>query len=156
MATVTLGTKAVGSIVKLKVDGVAREFIVIHQGKPSSSLYDASCDGTWLLMKDMLERVWWNKVNENNNSNNYKGSNIHIYLNNEWLNKLDAKTQSYVKSVRIPYVNGTTNSAVASGVNGLACKVFLLSGYEVGWTKSPDRYQALPEDGAVLYYFKGM
>ena len=51
MANAKLGTKAVGSIVKLKVGGTAKEFLVGHQGKPSS-MYDESCDGTWLLMKD--------------------------------------------------------------------------------------------------------
>ena len=51
MANVLLSTKAVGSTVKLKVDGSLKEFIVVHQGKPSS-MYDESCNGTWLLMKD--------------------------------------------------------------------------------------------------------
>lgn len=36
MANAKLGTKAVGSIVKLKANGTATEFIVVHQGKPSS------------------------------------------------------------------------------------------------------------------------
>ena len=53
MATVALGQKAVGSVVKLKFNGAMREFLVVHQGKPSS-LYDESCNGTWLLMKDCL------------------------------------------------------------------------------------------------------
>jgi len=52
MATVKLGNKPVGSIVKIKVNSTLRNFIVVHQGKPSS-LYDASCDGTWLLMEDI-------------------------------------------------------------------------------------------------------
>ncbi len=54
MANTTLGSKAVGSIVKLNFDGAMREFLVVHQGKPSS-LYDESCNGTWLLMKACLE-----------------------------------------------------------------------------------------------------
>lgn len=45
MANAKLGAKAVGSIVKLKVGGTAKEFIVVHQGKPSS-LYDESCNGS--------------------------------------------------------------------------------------------------------------
>ena len=49
MASVALGTKSVGSIVKLKENGAAVNYIVVHQGKPSSS-YDSSCDGTWLLL----------------------------------------------------------------------------------------------------------
>lgn len=54
MANVALSSKAVGSIVKLKVGGVAKNFIVVHQGRPSS-VYDTSCDGTWLLMEDCYE-----------------------------------------------------------------------------------------------------
>ena len=44
MASVALSAKAVGSTVKLKVGGTARNFIVVHKGKPSAA-YDASCDG---------------------------------------------------------------------------------------------------------------
>ena len=147
MASVKLSTKAVGSIVKLKVDGTSRDFIVVHQGKPSS-LYDASCDGTWLLLKDCLEQKRWHSAN----TNDYKNSEIHSYLNNTWLNKLDANIRAQVKQVKLPYVNGTANSAVASGANGLSCKIFLLSGYEVGFTQSDNSY--FPVDGARLAYFE--
>ena len=147
MASVKLSTKAVGSIVKLKVDGTIRDFIVVHQGKPSS-LYDASCDGTWLLLKDCLEQKRWHSAN----TNDYKNSEIHSYLNNTWLNKLDANIRAQVKQVKLPYVNGTANSAVASGANGLSCKIFLLSGYEVGFTQSDNSY--FPVDGARLAYFE--
>ena len=147
MASVKLSTKAVGSIVKLKVDGTLRDFIVVHQGKPSS-LYDASCDGTWLLLKDCLEQKRWHSAN----TNDYKNSEIHSYLNNTWLNKLDANIRAQVKQVKLPYVNGTANSAVASGANGLSCKIFLLSGYEVGFTQSVNSY--FPIDGVRLAYFQ--
>lgn len=147
MASVKLSTKAVGSIVKLKVDGTLRDFIVVHQGKPSS-LYDASCDGTWLLLKDCLEQKRWHSAN----TNDYKNSEIHSYLNNTWLNKLDANIRAQVKQVKLPYVNGTANIAVASGANGLSCKIFLLSGYEVGFTQSDNSY--FPVDGARLAYFE--
>ena len=36
MASVALSAKAVGSTVKLKVGGTARNFIVVHKGKPSA------------------------------------------------------------------------------------------------------------------------
>ena len=35
---------------------------------------------------------------------------------------------------------------------GLSCKIFLLSGYEVGWTSSNNQY--FPQDGAKLSYFE--
>lgn len=147
MAAVALGSKAVGSIIKLKIDGVLKNFLIVHQGKPSS-LYDASCDGTWLLMEGIYENRQWLSYN----ANNYANSDIHKYLNNTWINKLDASIPA--KQVKIPYVNTAGGGAIASGANGLSCKAFLLSGYEVGATQSMDA--DFPVDGAVLDYFKGM
>ena len=147
MASVALSTKAVGSTVKLKVNGTAREFLVVHQGKPSS-LYDESCNGTWLLMKDCYENRQWHS----SNSNSYKASTIHSYLNGTFLNLFDADIREVIKQVKIPYVNGTGNSAVASGSSGLSCKIFLLSGREVGFSTSDNQY--FPNDGAKLSYFE--
>ena len=54
--------------------------------------------------------------------------------------------------MKIPYQNGTgSGGSVASGANGLSCKIFLLSGYELGWTTSDNSY--FPRDGAKLSYF---
>lgn len=143
-----LSEYSVGSIVKLNYSGTAREFIVVHQGKPSS-IYDDSCDGTWLLMKDIYTFNQWHT----SNSNSYKASTIHSYLNSTFLGLFDSDIQAAIKEVKIPYVNGTATSAVASGANGLAAKIFLLSGYEVGWTQSSNKY--FPIDGACLSYFSG-
>lgn len=148
MANVQLGSKAVGSIVKLNVNGAAKDFLVVHQGLPSS-MYDASCNGTWLLMKDIYEeRVW-----HSSNVNKYESSTIHTYLNGTFLNLFDSDVKNAVKQVKIPYrKNGGSNGTDQSGANGLPCKVFLLSGYEVGWTISDYRY--FPVDGAKLAYFE--
>ncbi len=35
----------VGTVVKLMEDGVATDFLVVNQGNPDESLYDASCGG---------------------------------------------------------------------------------------------------------------
>ena len=142
--TTTIGTLPVGSTITLNVGGTAKEFIVVHQGKPSS-LYDDSCNGTWLLMKDIYENRAWNS----SNSNSYKASTIHSYLNSTFLNLFDSNTKDAIKQVKIPYVNGTGGSAVASGANGLPAKIFLLSGYEVGIGGA----DYVPQDGAKLDYF---
>lgn len=145
MANAKLGAKAVGSIVKLKVGGTAKEFIVVHQGKPSS-MYDSSCDGTWLLMKDCYEiRAW-----HSSNVNKYETSDVNTYLNGPFFNLFDSNIQGIIKQVKIPYFKsgvGTQN-----GANGLTVKIFLLSGYEVGWTTGDDSY--FPVDGAKLAYFE--
>lgn len=141
MANVKLGTKAVGSIVKIKVGGAAKDFIVVHQGKPSS-VYDNSCSGTWLLMKDIYTTSKFGRFNY------YNESNIHSYLNSTFFNQIDGDIRKTIKQVKIPYHNG---NSVDTGANGLSTKVFLLSGYEVGWTTSDDSY--FPKDGAKLNYF---
>ena len=110
-------------------------------------MYDDSCNGTWLLMKDVYEIRQWHS----SDSNSYKASTIHSYLNSTFLNLFDSNIKDAIKQVKIPYVNGTGNSAVASGANGLSAKIFLLSGYEVGWTTSDSSY--FPVDGAKLDYF---
>ena len=147
MANVKLASKSVGDIVKLKVNGTAKEFIVVHQGKPSS-VYDESCNGTWLLMKDIYEnRVW-----QSGNVNKYESSDIHTYLNNTFLNLFDSNIKNAIKQVKIPYrKNGGSGGTDQSGANGLPCKVFLLSGYELGWTNINLSY--FPVDGAKLDYF---
>lgn len=147
MASVALGTKAVGSTVKLNVNGTARDFLIVHQGKPSS-IYDNSCDGTWLLMKDCYESRQWHS----SNNNDYENSTIDSYLNSTFLNLFDANIRNAIKQVKIPYRKGAGYSTtVTSGASGLSVKIFLLSGYEVGWTTSDSSY--FPADGAKLDYF---
>ena len=146
MAYVTLSSKAIGSTIKLKVNGSAKDFIVVHQGKPSS-VYDDSCNGTWLLMKDIYTTCTFG------NNNSYKDSSIHTYLNGTFYNLIDSDIRAAIKQVKIPYLNGTGggDGSLATGANGLSTKVFLLSGYEVGWTTSDDRN--FPKDGIRLAYF---
>ena len=136
----------VENTVKIAVNGTLRDFLIVHQGLPSS-LYDDSCNGTWLLMKDCYENRKWNS----SNVNDYANSTIHSYLNSYFLAMFDSNIQNAIKQVKIPYVNGTGGSAVASGANGLSAKIFLLSGYEVGWTTSD--HEHFPVDGAKLDYF---
>lgn len=147
MANVKLGTKAVGSIVKIKVNGASKDFIVVQQGNPNTSTYDSSCAGTWLLMKDIYTTSTFG------NNNSYKDSSIHTYLNGTFYNLIDSDIRAAIKQVKIPYQNGTGggDGSLATGANGLSTKVFLLSGYEVGWTTSDDRN--FPKDGIRLAYF---
>lgn len=146
MANVKLGTKAVGSVLKLNLNGSPKNFIVVHQGKPSS-LYDDSCDGTWVLMQDIYNTREWD-----NNDNNYRNSTLQSWLNNTFVDLFDLNIRDAIKTVKIPYHNGTGSSgSVASGANGLSCKIFLLSGYELGWTTGDNPY--FPLDGAKLDYF---
>ena len=104
MANVKLGTKAVGSIVKIKVNGASKDFIVVQQGNPNTSTYDSSCAGTWLLMKDIYTTSTFG------NNNSYKDSSIHTYLNGTFYNLIDSNIRAAIKQVKIPYQNGTGSS----------------------------------------------
>lgn len=142
-----IGGLEVGSIVKIKVNGASKDFIVVQQGNPDTSVYDDSCTGTWLLMKDIYTT---SKFSSNNNS--YKDSSIHRDLNSTFYNLIDSDIRAAIKQVKIPYQNGTgSGGSLATGANGLSTKVFLLSGYEVGWTTSDNSY--FPKDGVRLAYF---
>lgn len=147
MANKAISTLAVGSSVYLNVDGVKKEFLVVHQGLPSS-LYDASCNGTWLLMKDIYENRQWNS----SDSNVYETSTVNTYLNGPFLGLFDSNIQGIIKQVKIPYRKGGGSGTDQSGANGLSCKVFLLSGSEVGLTSSDNSF--FPQDGAKLSYFE--
>lgn len=150
MASVALGTKAVGSIVKIKVNNATREFIVVHHGRPSSIYDNGFSSGTWLLMKDIYESRQWHS----SNNNDYENSTIHRWLNDDFLNLLDPKIQNAIMQVKLPYRKGAGyGTAITSGTSGLPAKVFLLSGYEVGWTTGTSSY--FPADGACLSYFVG-
>lgn len=143
-----LGNVAVGTVLKLNESGSPQNYIVVHQGKPSS-IYDESCNGTWLLRKDLIESEFW----DDDDVNKLESSFIQAWLNSTMLGKYDANIQAAIKQVKIPYrKNGGSGGTDQTGANGLSCKVFLLSGYEVGCTTSDDPH--LPVDGAKLSYFE--
>lgn len=139
----------IGSTVKLMEGSIATEYLVVNQGIPgNSNLYDASCDGTWLLRKDCLEARSFGYSSTNNN---YSTSRIATYLNAEFFNSLGSIEQSAIKIVKIPYCVGGASSTVESGNEGFSCRAFLLSGYEVGFTTSTG--SNYPVDGSKLEYF---
>ena len=140
---------AVGTTVKLMEGGTAVEYLVVNQGIPgNSNLYDASCDGTWLLRKDCHSKQKWHT----SNVNIYETSAINTWLNGGYFSSLGTVEQATIKQVKIPYrKDGGSGGIDQSGANGLSRKVFLLGGYEVGWTTSDSSY--FPVDGAKLDYF---
>ena len=142
-------TLPVGSVVKLMEGGTAVEYLVVNQGIPSNSnLYDASCDGTWLLRKNIHSNRQWHS----SNVNDYANSTIHSYLNSTFLGLFDANIQSAIKQVKLPYRAGSGyRKTVTSGANGLSAKIFLLSSTEVNFVHE----YAPTDEGACLSYFSG-
>lgn len=147
MAYATLSSKAIGSTIKLKVNGSAKDFIVVHQGKPSS-VYDDSCNGTWLLIKDIYEKHQWHS----SDANDYANSTIHDRLNSTFLNLFEPNIKRAIKQVKLPYRKGNGSSeTVTSGSNGLSAKIFLLSAAETSFS-----HAYMPSgEGTELAYFKG-
>ena len=143
---VSIGDIDVETEILLNENGAPVNYIIVNQGLPGS-MYDASCEGTWCLRKDIAEnRVWGSTVN-------LETSDIHIYLNGDWMNRYDPDVSESIKQVKIPYRQGDGPSGTdQSGENGLSCKAFLLSCQEVGWTTSHNSY--FPLDGAKLSYFE--
>ena len=136
-----------GSTIKLNLNGSPREFLIMHQGNPSTSMYDASCNGTWVRMKEAYENRKWDSSN-----NDYANSDVDAWLNGTFLNMLDPDIREQgVKQVKIPYRPGSgAGTNVNTGANGLSCKAFLLSIREMGLSPGYS-----PNDGVTLAYYSG-
>lgn len=136
----------VGSSVYLMENGTAAEYLVVNQGIPGGSgLYDSSCDGTWLLRKDIYSLQRWGNTNQG-----YQNSTLHSYLTNTFSLLFDAETLGIIKTVKIPYNN--TPGSIQSGAKGLSVQFFILGLKETGWIR-PDAGTTNLMDGAKLSYF---
>lgn len=122
----------VGSIVKIRVNGAYRDFIIVHQGLPSGD-YDASCNGVWLLQRYVYDTVSYN-------ADFYENSNTHAYMNNTFFPQLEPDVQSIVKWVKIPFRDN-------KGAKGLDTRAFALAAVEIGKSVSDT------DSGAALAYF---
>lgn len=142
-----LKDKAVGDIVKLKEDGVLQEYIIVNKGLPSS-MYDSSCNGTWLLRKDLITETPFSL----SNSSVYETSDVHKWLNGKMLLKYDTNIQSKIKQAKIPYIKNT--GTLGNGSNGLSCRIFLLSASEVGLSDSINPNVYYTNEGLRLTYFE--
>lgn len=138
-----LGTLAVGSTVKIAVGGTDYDWLVVHQGLPGS-MYDASCNGTWLLMKDI-----YTKMKFDSRSNLFVNSSLLQYLNTTFHDAIDANVRKLIKVATIPYIAKNNTAAASSG--NLRAWVFLLSMTEVGFVYTAS--SNMPIEGAKLRYF---
>lgn len=136
---IPIGTLPVGSVVKIGVNGKLYDFLVVNHGIPSnSSLYDSSCDGTWLLMKDIYTKMLYNR-----SYTNYADGPIPAYLDGDFFNLIDNAVNASIKTVSITCKQGF------GIVSKLSCKIFILGAAELG---SVGNDAAV--DGAKLSYFE--
>ena len=140
----TLGNLAVGSTVKIAVGGTDYTWLVVHQGLPGS-MYDASCNGTWLLLEDLYTVMQFGSVNL------FINASILNYLNTTFYEAVDERIRSLIKVATIPYIAENNTYIVSSG--DLRAWVFLLSMAEVGFVGGSGT--RMPIEGAKLSYFNG-
>lgn len=150
--SVTINDLSVGSSVYTTVGGEKTEFLVVHKGLPSTA-YDSSCNGIWLLMKDIYQT---DTVYNNSGSwyEDYTQCDIQDTLNTI-LGNFSSAVQNSIKQVKIPYLRYTYEENVetctlCSGSDGFSTKLFLLSFREVGEQTFNSDY---PDEGAQLSYF---
>ena len=140
----TYGDLAVGSIVQINENGSPVDYIVVHQGNPNTGIYDASCDGTWLLRKNVLPTSI--SYQDAESSCQYAYSDIAVFLESSFIPTLDNATSNIIKKVKIPYASYSSNPS-QTGSNGFECKAFILGTRELGWGSVGN------QDGAKLSYF---
>ncbi len=141
-----VGELEVGTSAYMNVGGARKEFIIVHQGLPSN-IYDSSCNGTWLLMKDIYTTLELTAVS-GGDIGKYPQTNFHEYLNNTFFNLLDSDIRSIIPQVKIKYNQNSTLST-DNGLKDMYAKIFLLGAREVNYAD-----QSSPIDGACLDYFK--
>ena len=146
-ATVALSTLAVGSTIKIIESGAAADYLVVHQGRPST-VYDSSCIGTWVMRVDCPVLRMINSANEGI----YAGGVVDTYLEGEFYNSLDVAAQSAIKQVKVPYVDGNGKTgALKTGSSGLLRRVFVASGKELRLESQASN--RMYNVGAMLSYF---
>jgi hypothetical protein len=148
--SLTLADVSVGGIVSFDVNGQPTEFIVVQQGSPSA-MYRGFEDGTVLTRRYTLEyhmSSLWHSAN----NNDYENSDVHTWLNNQFVNSIEPGVRSQLQTVRIPFRPGVSPSeTIASGANGLQCQAFLLSRRELGMTL----ITGVVDDGVAFSHFEG-
>ena len=125
MATTTLGNKSVGSIVKLKENGVLVDFYVAKHD------YENGLNGsgrTLVVRKDCCDTRQWHT----SNVNAYATSAIDTWLNSTYKNLLDADIRGVIGTTKIKYTPGNGNTTVGT----LERAIFLLSVTELGGSAS--------------------
>lgn len=135
-----VGELAVGTSVYMNVGGVRKEFIIVHQGNPNPEIYDASCNGTWLMIKDIYDTSEWGFTTTVSYEQKYSTSKAFQHLNETVLQAFEPSIQKDIQQVNIPVYD--------SNVWNLTAKIFHLSCKEIGYSGYS------PLEGAKLDYFE--
>lgn len=142
VTSVTLGSKADGSIIKIKEGGVLTDFCVKQD-------YEHGLNGTGRVLvvrKDCYDQRQWH----GSNVNAYATSAIDTWLNGTYKSLLDADIQAAMGTTKIYYTpgNGTTTKTI------LQRSVFLLSATELGQTDTYVKVEGTALPSTVLDLLK--
>ena len=124
MALTTLGSKAEGSIVKIRENGVLVDFYIVKQN------YESGLNGAGrvlMVRKDCYDQRQWSS----SNINAFGSSTICAWLNDTYKNLLDSSIRTAMGTTKFYQNLGNYNS---DGTRTLDRSVFLLSGTELGQT----------------------
>lgn len=122
---------AVGTSVYMNVNGVRKEWIIVHQGKPAD-LYDDTCFGTWVMLKDIYASVSRGTSYYYFGTRGFDGQwhspcQHDTYLTDTFFPLLDTEIQGIVKTANIPDISYRSTYDVTA-----PRKIFLASWGELG------------------------
>ena len=141
----------VGTSVYLQESGSAKEYIIVQQGNPDTSTYDASCNGTWLMRKEIYTNCAF--YNTTWDVSQYAGNALDKMMNTTVYGKFSSALKSAIQTAKIPYFDGTRTGTYMKLENGLSRNVFALSNYEVGFTEGMNS-GVIRRIGSKLAYFQ--
>lgn len=147
-----LGSVEIGKTVTIASVG---DFILVHQGNPDKTRYDASCNGTWLLLADQYQDGDYTTYFDYS-YNNYAESVVAGKLVTDFDTLFTNSVAENILTVKIPYYDAKTEQ-YRYLENGFQCKSFLPAAIEMGYY-SEDMGESgnngLPADGQILSYFE--
>lgn len=120
-----VGELAVGSSVYMNVGGVRKEWLVVHQGNLTPAYYDDTCNGTWLLLKDIYTLI------KHGGASYYENSQPDKYLTGTFLPLLEPQIQALIKQINLPLIS--RGSATYNPPTTVPRKIFCLDRADLGF-----------------------
>lgn len=160
-----VGELAVGSSVYMNVGGVRKEWLVVHQGNLTPAYYDDTCNGTWLLLKDiytLIEFAYETDDEAGGYRYFYEYSKVDNYLRNTFFPLLEPHIQSLIKQINLPLIS--RGSATYGTPVTVPRKIFCLDRADLGFghwsgeTYVPLSYfsdQTSSSDNKKIGYYNG-
>ena len=147
----TLRDLPIGSVVMLPEDGILVPWLVAEYGDElGNDYYGAS--GSVALVRENFHNE---QRAMGSNTSDYENSDLHIFLNSDFINSIDLGIREKITEVRIPFHQvSDTLLEINNGADGLKTKIFLLSAAEVGCPRGTLNNMPLNEEGVRFSLFE--